>query len=94
MVLDTVAQVALDSAIDCWRDTERAWEAVEWAIARDPLVGLPLSESGKIRGFVYDGARSIGQPDIQVIYEIATRSEICVRSAQFSDAKASQAGRA
>ncbi len=42
---------------------------------------------------VYDGARSIGQPDVDVIYEI-TPHEIIVRSAVFRNAKALQAGRA
>jgi hypothetical protein len=40
-------------------------------------VGVLLNEAGNIRGFVYDGARSIGQPDIDVIYEI-TPDEIIV----------------
>jgi hypothetical protein len=90
---DERARDSVDSAIDKWPDAERAWEAVEWVLARDPVVGVPLNEAGNIRGFVYDGARSIGQPDIDVIYEI-TPDEIIVRSAEFTDAKISQAGRA
>ena len=93
MVLDTAARLSVDSAYERWDDAERAWEAVEWVLARDPLVGVPLSEKGNVRGFVYDGAKSIRQPDIDVIYEI-TDNEIIVRSAEFTDAKFSQAGRA
>jgi hypothetical protein len=93
VVLDSAVRDALDSAEDKWGDTERAWMAIEWALVRDPLAGRPLTEKGNIRGFEYDGARSIGQPDIEVIYEI-TLHEIIVRDAVFSDAKASQAGRA
>lgn len=91
-MLDTAAAVSIDSACEKWTDAERAWEAVEWALARDPLVGVPLSEKGSVRGFVYDGAKSIDQPDIDVIYEI-TDHEIIVRSAEFTDAKFSQTGR-
>lgn len=83
----------MDSACEKWGDTERAWVAIEWALARDPAVGVPLTESGKVRGFFYDGARSIDQPDIQVIYETHS-DEIIVRSAVFTDAKANQAGKA
>lgn len=93
MVLDTAAQVAVDSAVDNWAGAETAWEAIEWTLAHDPRVGVPLSESGNIRGFVYTGARSIGQPDVEVIYELGN-PEIIVKSAEFSDAKTTFAGRA
>jgi hypothetical protein len=55
-------------------------------------VGVPLIEGGNVRGFVYYGARSIDQPDVDVIYEIQ-QDAIIIRSAVFTDAKASQAGR-
>jgi hypothetical protein len=85
--------MALDTASNKWDDAERAWIAIEWALVHDTLVGRPLTEKGNIRGFLYDGARSIGQPDIEVIYEIL-ENEIIIRSAVFTDAKISQAGRA
>jgi hypothetical protein len=93
IVLDSAVRDALDSAVRKWDDTERAWIAIEWTLVRDPIVGRPLTEKGNIRAFEYDGARSIGQPDIEVIYEI-TLHEIIVRNAVFSNAKATQAGRA
>jgi hypothetical protein len=55
-------------------------------------VGVPLVEGGNVRGFVYYGARSIDQPDVDVIYDIQNDA-IIIRSAVFADAKASQAGR-
>jgi hypothetical protein len=79
--------------LETWGDAERAWIAIEWALVRDPLVGVPLIEGGNIRAFVYYGARSIDQPDVDVIYEIQNDA-IIIRSAVFTDAKASQAGRA
>ena len=92
VILEPVAQQAVDSACDTWEDAERAWMAIEWALARDPHVGVLLGEGGSVRGLLYAGARSIGQPDVEVIYEIQ-QNAIIVRSAIFNDAKASFAGR-
>jgi hypothetical protein len=92
VILETVAQQVVDSACDKWEDAERAWIAIEWALAHDPAVGVPLTEGGNVRGLLYDGARSIGQPDVEVIYEIQ-QDAVVVRSAVFTDAKASFAGR-
>jgi hypothetical protein len=75
-----------------WNDADRAWQAVEWCLARDSRIGVPLNEAGMLRAFVYDGAVSIGQPDIEVIYEILANA-IIVQSVVFSKAKATHAGR-
>lgn len=91
VILESVAQQAVDSACDKWEDAERAWMAIEWALARDPHVGVLLSEGGNVRGLLYHDARSIGQPDVEVIYEIQ-QNAIIVRSAIFKDAKASFVG--
>ena len=74
------------------RQVERVWRAIEWALARDPAVGVPLTEQGNVRGLLYDGAQSIGQPDVEVIYEIQ-QDAIIVRSAIFRNPKASFAGK-
>jgi hypothetical protein len=92
VILESVAQQAIDSGCDRWEDGERAWLAIEWALAHDPTVGVPLTEPGNIRGLLYDGARSIGQPDVEVIYEIR-EDTIIVKSAVFKDAKSAFAGR-
>jgi len=93
VVLDEAARTAVDSAIVKWDDAERVWMAIEWTLSHDPLIGVPLKEGGSTRGFVYREAKSIGQPDVQVIYEL-TDEEVIVRDAVFSDAQASQAGHA
>jgi hypothetical protein len=92
VILEPVAQQAFDSACDNWEDAERAWMAIEWALARDPHVGVSLTEGGNVRGLLYDGAQSIGQPDVEVIYEIQQNANI-VRAAMFKDAKTRFAGR-
>ena len=68
VILESVAQQAVDSACDKWEDAERAWMAIEWALARDPHVGVPLTEGGNVRGLLYDGARSIGQPETMIAF--------------------------
>jgi hypothetical protein len=93
VILDSVAKDALDAAVLKWEDAERAWFAIEWTLARDPQIGVPLNEKGDVRAFVYAGAKSIGQPDIDVIYLIELHA-IVVRSAVFSEPIAGQAGRA
>jgi hypothetical protein len=93
VVLDEPARAAVDSAVERWDDADRAWLAIEWTLSHDPQIGVPLQEGGNVRGLVYRGARSIGQPDVEVIYEW-TRDEVIVRDAVFSDAKASWAGHA
>ena len=93
VVLDETVRTALDAACLTWEDTERAWEAIEWTLARDPHVGVPLSEGGTLRALIYQGASSIGQPDIEVIYEVQAEA-VVVKNAIFSNAKASLAGHA
>jgi hypothetical protein len=75
-----------------WNDADRAWQAVKWCLARDSRTGVPLNESGTLRAFIYDGAVSIGQPDIEIIYEIQANA-IIVQNAVFSNAKETHAGR-
>lgn len=64
MVLDDTARASLDYAREQWSGTEMAWMAIEWALSRDPAIGRSLTEKGNLRAFLYDGARSIKQPDL------------------------------
>lgn len=76
-----------------WGDTDRAWQAIEWCLVRASDVGPALNESGNLRALFYAGARSIDQPDIEIIYEVQLHA-IVIHSAVFSNAKAPNAGRA
>jgi hypothetical protein len=91
VVLDSAAQDAVDAACDIWEGAETAWLAIEWTLSRDPKAGSPLRESGDLRAFVYVGARSIKQPDVRVIYQIAP-DLIVIKDAVFTEAKAMSAG--
>jgi hypothetical protein len=94
VVLDELARQALDHVCEQWEGGETAWRAIEWVMARDPLVGRRLSEAeaAELRAFQYDGARSIKQPDLYVIYEVLEH-EIVVKVIGYDDAKAANAGR-
>lgn len=70
-----------------------AWEAVTWTIARDPAIGASLDESGTVRSLVFDGARSIDLPSLDVIYEFDAEI-VTVRDVKFYDAPYHSAGKA
>lgn len=93
LVEDGEAQEALDEALEKWAGTAVAWESATWVILRDPEVGVPLNERGSLRVFTYDGAQSIQQPTITLIYEV-TRLETTIKAARFAEAKYGNAGRA
>jgi hypothetical protein len=67
--------------------------AIEWVLSHDPDVGRPLTEKGNLRAFLYDGARSIKQPDLYVIYEILN-NHIVIKVVGYDEAQAARAGRA
>lgn len=70
-----------------------AWNAITWVIAHDPTAGRAVTESGKTRLLIFDGARSIDMPTVKVTYEIGN-PEIILHQAIFEDAPYHQAGRA
>lgn len=77
-----------------WPRTEEAWEAVTWALARDPFsAGPAISESGLVRSLVFEGARSIGMPTVRVVYVIEP-AVVVVKAVMFDDSEYMYAGRA
>jgi hypothetical protein len=85
---------AVDSAILRWSRAHDAWEAITWSIARDPDDGsVALSEDGRTRLMVSEGARSIDWPTIAVVYRY-DGIDVTFLDARFSDAKSPQSGRA
>ena len=90
---DAAVHQALDAALDRWPRAEDAWDAVTWALARDPTVGKALNETGTIRSVVFDGAGSIGLPSLDVIYEFDEQL-VSVRDVRFYDAPYPTAGTA
>jgi len=91
---DGAASAAFAEAVQRWARADDAWKGVTWVLARDPVSdSKPLNETGKLRVFTSEGARSIGLPTLTVIYEYDTQY-VTIRDARFSDAKASFSGRA
>jgi hypothetical protein len=77
-----------------WPRAEEAWQAITWALARDPFsAGPPIGESGLTRSLVFEGARSIGMPTVRIVYVIEPAAVI-VRAVEFEDSEHMYAGRA
>lgn len=77
-----------------WPRTEEAWGAVTWALAHDPFsAGPAISESGMVRTFVFEGARSIGMPTIRAVY-IIEPDVVILRAVVFEESIHMYAGRA
>jgi hypothetical protein len=83
---------AIQEAGKKWAHIEEILASMEWGIMHDPQIGVLLNERG-IRGFVFPGARSINEPDIDVLYE-EDGFEIIIHDLTFRDAKAQYAGKA
>lgn len=92
VALDHTVQRALDAACEQW-GTEIAWLAIEWALVRDPEVERLITNKANVREPIYDGAKSIKQPDIYVVYEVMEHQTI-IKLAVFVEAQASYIGRA
>lgn len=82
---------ALHDACIKWSRTDEAWEAVTWALMRDPTNGQPLVEGGDLRLTIWAGAKSIGMPDIRIIYRI-TETAIEILDAEFAESAYGAAG--
>ena len=83
---------AIQGAKGKWENIEDVVAALEWGIMHDPLLGTLLNERG-LRGFVCPGARSIKEPDIDVLYE-ETEFQIVIHDLTFREAKSHYAGQA
>jgi hypothetical protein len=77
---------------DKWHNVEEVVRALEWGLVRDPALGWLLNERG-LRFFVFPGAVSTREPDVDVIYEDSP-PWIIIHDLVFRDAKARQAGHA
>ena len=91
---DSAATAAYEEAVLRWTRAADAWSGMTWILARDLISdSKALTESGNLRAFTTEGARSIDLPTLTVIYEHDSQY-VTIRDARFSDAKAPFAGRA
>jgi len=86
------AAAAIESAKTKWNRVEQIVLAIEWGIIRDHEVGQLVNERG-IRAFVYPGAKSVNEPDVEVVYEITLMGAV-VHDLTFREPVASRYGHA
>jgi hypothetical protein len=89
---DPEAATAADDAFLKWARAVEAWDAVKWVLARDPNVGVPLTEGSTLRAFTYVGGWAYEMPTIIVLYEVNAQY-VTIKSAKFETAE-SPAGKA
>ncbi len=90
-VYEDRAHEAIEAAKETW-NVEDVVNAIEWVIAYDPTHGELLNESG-LRGFVYPGAKSINEPDVDVLYEDRDPT-VVIHDLTFREPRAYRAGHA
>jgi hypothetical protein len=66
---------------------------ITWTAARDPDSGRPLDLDSSLRSLVFDGARSIDMPSVEIIYRFDANL-ITIIDASFYDAPHLYAGHA
>lgn len=64
-----------------------------WVLARDPTVGVPLSETGSLRAFTMEGRYIYQIPTIVVVYDYDD-TRITIQTARFTKARVGEAGTA
>lgn len=82
VVYEHQASAAIDTARALYRRLGDAVEAIEWAIVRDPQMGVALTTGDKRRMVVFAGGKSIGMPTIEVIFE-ETAKTIIIHDMEF-----------
>ena len=84
-------RLAVDEALEKWNRAFDAWEAATWTLMREPEFGKALNEAGNVRAAMFDGARSIDMPSIEIIYRFDKRY-IYVEYVRFFESPYRQAG--
>jgi hypothetical protein len=80
------AAEAHDLACEKWERADEVWKAMEWTLSRDPTAGRAITESGNVRSYVIQGARSAGWPTLTVIYQIEGDDLVIFEDAFFEEA--------
>jgi hypothetical protein len=83
---DREVEDALEEACLQWSRTQEAWDAICWALARDPTCGDPITEAGQARSFVFEGSWAHDMPTITVLY-VVEEPYVTIRRARFTHAK-------
>ena len=84
---------SLALAIQKWPRAADAWEHITWVLSKSPKEGAPLNETGDLRLLIFAGAKSIGMPDIRLIYRIENPT-LRLLDVEFTESTYGQAGHA
>jgi hypothetical protein len=60
------AAAQADAARALWKRADDVIAMLEWTLARDTSVGLPY---GSLRFAVFPGAKSVGMPSVDILFE-------------------------
>lgn len=80
VIYEHQAAAAADTAKVLWSRLGDAVETIEWAIVRDPDMGVDMGKG--FRMVVFEGAKSIGMPTIEVVFEV-TQQDIIIHDLEF-----------
>jgi hypothetical protein len=80
---EPTVEAIVDFALQKWKRLDDGWQAMKWALARDPDSGAVIT--GRLRGRTLPGAKSIGLPTITVVYEFDERT-VTIIDVEFNDA--------
>ncbi len=86
-------QDSVDDAREKWQRTDDVWDAVIWAVGKDPECGKAITESGLVRSFTLDGVLHLGIPTLTVLYTFDDQF-ISIQSVIFKDADVAPFGTA
>jgi hypothetical protein len=57
---------------------------MEWALSRDGQhLGMPLVHGGSQRLVVFDGAKSVGMPSVDCVFEVSGSGTIVIHDLEF-----------
>lgn len=83
VIYENRAAAAADTAKVLYPRLGDAVEAIEWAVVRDPTMGWSLLEGSRLRLVIFEGAKSVGMPTIEVIFE-ETPTAVVIHDMVFS----------
>lgn len=82
VIYEHQAAAAADTAKALWPRQEDVMTTIEWALVRDPGIGVPLFHGSPIKVAVFNGAPSIGMPTVEITYQ-ETANAIILHDLEF-----------
>jgi hypothetical protein len=77
------AAAQADTARALWVRADDVISTIEWTLARDQSAGVPLVAGGALRLVIFPGAKSVGMPNAECIFE-DTHGGVIIHDLEFS----------